>query len=218
MMTPPSPHGTIGVEVTHRVPDLTVPGPHTNSSVQAHKASAARKTLMPLGDAGAANLTLSGMNAIEMLEGQHAAVERLFDELEEAKGDEKQALFDELADSLAMHAMIEERHFYPALREDETDDVIERSLREHLEMKRVLSDLLTLDAEDERFDAKLAVLREEVEKHVEEERDETFPIAEDLLDEDHLEALGQEMLATMADIMQGEPRYEVPVDLEHPER
>ena len=157
------------------------------------------------------------MNAIEMLEGQHAAVERLFDELEEAKGDEKQALFDELADSLAMHAMIEERHFYPALREDETEDVIERSLHEHLDMKRVLADLLTLDAEDERFDAKLAVLREEVEKHVEEERDETFPIAEDLLDEDHLEALGQEMLATMADIMQGEPRYEVPVDLEHPE-
>jgi hypothetical protein len=198
--------------------DLTVPGPHTSSSVQAQKASAARKTLMPLGDAGTADLTLSGMNAIEMLEGQHAAVERLFDELEEAKGDEKQALFDELADSLAMHAMIEERHFYPAIRDDETDDVIERSLHEHLEMKRVLAELLTLEAEDERFDAKLAVLREEVEKHFEEERDETFPIAEDLLEEDHLEALGQEMLATMAEIMQGEPRYEVPVELEHPER
>ena len=215
-MTPPSPHGTIGVEVTHIEPDLTVPGPHTSSSAQAHKASAATKVLMSLGDAARGNLTLFGMNAIEMLEGQHAAVERLFEELEEARGDEKQALFDELADSLAMHAMIEERHFYPALRDEETVDLLERSHHEHLQMKRVLADLLTLDAENEKFDAKLAVLREEVERHVAEERTETFAIAEDLLDEDHLEALAQEMLASMADIMQGEPRYEVPVELEHP--
>jgi len=155
------------------------------------------------------------MNAIEMLEGQHMAVERLFEELEEARGDEKQALFDELADSLAMHAMIEERHFYPALSDVETDDLIERSRDEHLRMKRALAELLTLDAENERFDAKLAVLREIVEQHVQEERDEVFPEAERLFDEEELDALAQEMLATMADIMQGEPRYEVPAELEH---
>ena len=159
------------------------------------------------------------MNAIEMLEGQHTAVERLFEELEEARGDEKQALFDELADSLAMHAMIEERHFYRALAGADTDDLLGRSRDEHLQMKRALAELLTLDAENERFDAKMAVLREVVEQHVGEEREEVFPLAERLFDEEELEALAQEMLATMADIMQGEPRYEVPAELEHgPER
>jgi hypothetical protein len=56
-----------------------------------------------------------------------------------------------------------------------------------------------------------------VEAHVDEERSDTFPLAEDVLDADQLEALAQEMLATMADIMQGEPRYEVPAELEHPQ-
>ena len=155
------------------------------------------------------------MNAIDMLDQQHNAVERLFEEVDEAKGDEKQALFDELADSLAVHTMIEEKHFYPALEAEDTEDLLARSRQEHLEMKRALAELLTLEAEDERFDAKLSVLREEVERHVEEERNETFPQAERLLDDDQLDALGQEMLATMAELMQGDPRYEVPAELEH---
>src|SRR5262249_43577795 len=146
--------------------------------------AARTKILILLGDARPRDLTLPGMNAIEMLDQQHAAVERLFEELEEARGDEKQALFDELADSLAMHAMIEERHFYPALRGADTDELLDRSRDEHLQIKRSLAELLTLDAENERFDAKLAVLREEVELHVQEERDEVFPEAERVFDEE----------------------------------
>jgi hypothetical protein len=56
------------------------------------------------------------MNAIEMLEQQHQEVDRLFAEIEGTCAEEKEALFDEIADSLAMHAAIEERHFYPAVK------------------------------------------------------------------------------------------------------
>jgi len=55
------------------------------------------------------------MSAIDMLEADHREVEDLFEELESAKSAaEKREVFEEIADKLAVHAAIEERHFYPA--------------------------------------------------------------------------------------------------------
>ena len=54
------------------------------------------------------------MSAIEMLESQHREVEDLFEQFEEAKGAKKGNIFLQIADKLAVHATIEEKHFYPA--------------------------------------------------------------------------------------------------------
>ena len=54
------------------------------------------------------------MNAIELLKQQHKEVKGLFKKIEKAEGEEKQELFDAIADELAVHAAIEEKHFYPA--------------------------------------------------------------------------------------------------------
>ena len=116
------------------------------------------------------------MNAIDLLKSQHREVEKLFAELEKAKDSrQKQKLFGELADSLAGHATIEEHQFYPAVRAKRTEDILLESLEEHLGIKRVLADLLKIDANDKTFDAKLKVLKEQVEHHVGEEEKELFP-------------------------------------------
>src|SRR6185436_1742807 len=70
------------------------------------------------------------MDAIEMLEEQHRDVEDLFEELESADAADKQDLFDELADQLAVHTLIEEMHFYPAVRAKRTSDILDESLEE----------------------------------------------------------------------------------------
>ena len=55
------------------------------------------------------------MNAIKMLKQQHREVEKLFKQLEAAKSaGPRTKTFNEIADALAIHATIEERHFYPA--------------------------------------------------------------------------------------------------------
>lgn len=151
------------------------------------------------------------MNAIKLLKSQHREVEKLFSRLEKAKAPAKKELFAKLADSLAVHASIEEHHFYPAVKAKRTEDILLESLEEHLSIKRVIADLLETDAGDETFDAKVKVLKEQVEHHVEEEEEDLFPKVSKLLDETELEAIGQEMSAEQAELEEkGEPRRAVP--------
>jgi hypothetical protein len=151
------------------------------------------------------------MSAIDMLESQHREVEDLFEEFEDAKGSQKRKIFLQIADKLAVHAAIEEKHFYPAARNEETEEQLLESAEEHLAVKRVIADLLKLDEKDETFEAKVTLLKEQVEHHVEEEEEELFPKVEDRLDADTLEALEQEMTATQEELLaKGNPRDQVP--------
>jgi hemerythrin superfamily protein len=147
------------------------------------------------------------MNAIDLLKSQHRAVEDLFSKLENAKSAKaKLPIFEKLADNLAAHATIEEHQFYPAVKATRTEDILLESLEEHLGIKRVLADLLDIDVDDDTFDAKVKVLQEQVEHHVEEEEGDLFPKVKKLLDKDELEALGQEMSAEFAELEAGRPR------------
>jgi hemerythrin superfamily protein len=142
----------------------------------------------------------------------------LFSKLEKAKGGSaKEKLFIQIADKLAVHATIEERHFYPAVKAKRTEDILLESLEEHLSIKRVLSDLLEIDADDETFDAKIKVLKEQVEHHVEEEESDLFPKVKKVLDAEELEALAQEMAAEQAELEdKGDPRNAVPGETDLP--
>jgi hemerythrin superfamily protein len=150
------------------------------------------------------------MDAIEMLEEQHRDVEDLFDELETAEAADKQDLFDELADSLAVHALIEEMHFYPAVRARRTDDIRSESLEEHLLIKRSLSELLHLDPRNQLFETRLAALKQQVEQHVTEEEDDLFPKVRKVLDKKELVALAEDMSVTQENLLDaGQPRTRV---------
>jgi hemerythrin superfamily protein len=159
------------------------------------------------------------MDAIEMLTQQHREVDELFEQVESAgKPDGKWMMFEELADKLAVHATIEERHFYPTVKARRTEDILLEALEEHLAIKRVLADLLALGgADDDTFDAKLKLLKETVEHHVEEEESDLFPKVKKLLDGETLMALAQEMTATQEELLdKGEPRAAVPQETQHP--
>ena len=152
------------------------------------------------------------MNAIKMLKQQHREVSKLFKQLESSRSDEKrQSTFEEIADALAVHAAIEERHFYPAVKRQQTEDILLESVEEHLQIKRAIADLLETDAGDDEFEAKAKVLQEDVEHHVEEEETSLFPKVEKLFDEEELEALGQAMEATQDQLKrEGNPRDAIP--------
>jgi hemerythrin superfamily protein len=150
------------------------------------------------------------MDAIEMLEEQHRDVEDLFDELEGAEAADRQDLFDELADQLTVHALGEERYFYPAVRARRTEEILLQSLEEHVIIKRLLAELLALDPSNPAFDAKLAVLKTEVEHHVDEEEEELFPKVRDVLDKKELVAIAEEMVVMQEELLDaGEPRQRV---------
>jgi hemerythrin superfamily protein len=134
------------------------------------------------------------MNAIEMLKKEHRAVEKLFEKFESAKGDgPRRKIFEEIADALAIHAAIEEAHFYPAVKAKQTEDLLLEAVEEHLEIKRVIADLLGMEAADDSFQAKVTVLQEDVEHHVEEEEKTLFPKVEKIFEEEELETIAAQM-------------------------
>ena len=151
------------------------------------------------------------MNAIELLKQQHKEVKGLFKKIEKAEGEEKQELFDAIADELAVHAAIEEKHFYPASKSARTEDELREAVEEHLSVKRVIADLLECEPSDPQFDPKIQVLIEQVEHHVEEEEEELFPKVEKLLSADELDDLGLVMEEMAEELKEeGEPRTAVP--------
>jgi hemerythrin superfamily protein len=155
------------------------------------------------------------MNAIDLLEAQHREVEDLFSKLEKTKDAAKrEAVFVELADSLAIHTTIEERHFYPAVREKGAEEGAFETFEDHLSIKRALNALLDLDVEDDSFDEKLDVLQAEVEHHVEQEEGDLFPRVMRLFDENELEDIGDAMSAEQSELEErGNPREVVPEEL-----
>jgi hemerythrin superfamily protein len=155
-------------------------------------------------------------DAVEMLKEQHDEVESLFatfEKLGENAAKHKQATFEKIADALAMHATIEEKHFYPAVKAKRTEDILLEALEEHLGIKRVIADLLKIDSSDETFDAKVKVLKEQVEHHVEEEESDLFPKVKKVLSKDELKAIAATMQQTMDRLMaKGDARKAVPAE------
>ncbi len=148
------------------------------------------------------------LTAIELLLDQHREVEQLFEELEDADVDERRAICDQICDKLAIHATLEEKHFYPAVRAERTEDILLESLEEHVQIKRAIADLLD-EEDDDRLVAIARVLKETVEQHVEEEETELFPKVQRIFDDERLEALAQEMFAEQVDLEGKEPRFSV---------
>src|SRR5262245_18627366 len=107
------------------------------------------------------------MTAIEMLKEQHREVAALFEKLEAAKSSaQRRQIFEAIADALAVHAAIEERHFYPAVKRKGTEEMLQEAVEEHLEIKRAIAELLQMDAGDKSFQAQAMMLKDEVEQHV----------------------------------------------------
>lgn len=153
-------------------------------------------------------------DAVELLTAQHKEVDELLEKLEKGEGNRRD-VFMQLANNLAAHATIEEKVFYPAVMAKDTNDLLQESVEEHLAIKRVLSDLITMKLDPDAFKAKLSVLKEQVSHHAhKEEEDKLFPKVNKLFSADERAALGGEMLAMFEELMAGTPALNVPEEVE----
>lgn len=140
------------------------------------------------------------MNAITLLRQDHGNVEELFRRFEElGEGDNaaKANLRDNILEQLAVHAAIEEEAFYPAIRGrvPEVNDEVLEALEEHHLVKLALNELEKLAPTNERFDAKMRVLIENVRHHVEEEEGDggLFDRVRNAFTVEELENIGESM-------------------------
>jgi hemerythrin superfamily protein len=138
------------------------------------------------------------MDAVALLKADHRKVKELFRKYE-AAGDrayqKKKSLAEEICTEITLHSRLEEELFYPAVKE-QTDkdgkDMVAEAVEEHHLVATLIEELQALEPQDERFEAKLSVLMENVEHHIEEEEGDLFPEAEEVLG-DALTNLGARM-------------------------
>jgi hemerythrin superfamily protein len=138
---------------------------------------------------------MGAQDALQLLIADHREVSDLFEQFENL-GDRakasKQKIVQKVCKALLVHTQIEEEILYPRVREiKELEDQIDEAIVEHAAAKDLIRQLHDMDPEDDLYDAKVKVLSEEIDHHVEEEEKEMFPkIRKSDLD---LDALGQEL-------------------------
>jgi hemerythrin-like domain-containing protein len=147
------------------------------------------------------------MDAISLIKDDHRAVRKLFRDFQKTEdGDDRQALATQIIEELSVHAAVEEQLLYPMLRmlEDKSGARVLNALEEHHVAKIVLAELSGMDADDERFAAKMHVLRENIESHIDEEEGELLPVLRRVLARQELTALGEAIVA-MKEIAPNQP-------------
>lgn len=139
------------------------------------------------------------MNAYDLLKEDHKKVAGIFEKLEpttERALKTREELFNKLHEELEVHAAVEEQILYPVLKEAaETRDITFEAFEEHHVIKELLKELSTSPKDSEEWTAKLTVLKENVEHHVEEEEHEMFKKARKVLTNEQAEELGARMEA-----------------------
>lgn len=177
---------------------------------KASKKSSAKSATRPASRGSARTSAARGKTpkneAIAQLTADHARVKKMFKQYERlAKADagdsEKQQLATMICAELTAHATAEEEIFYPAARRaiDEPDLVDEADV-EHASAKDLIAQIEGSSPSDDHYDAKVKVLGEYINHHVEEEEGEMFPRVRKAKLE--TVALGEQLAERKAQIMQ----------------
>jgi len=142
------------------------------------------------------------VDAIALLKADHRKVEELFKELESARKSERKVLLaQKICTEISVHALAEEKIFYPALYEafkTADDKLLDEAEVEHASIKELIAKIDGCSPKDKLFDAHLTVLKEFVAHHVKEEEGEMMPKAKKAgID---LAALGEAIIAFKASL------------------
>ncbi len=118
-------------------------------------------------------------NALDMLVADHKHVKGMFkqfDALSERSVATKKRLADEICHELFIHMQLEEELFYPAVEQAlSSTSIIEEAFVEHASAKELMTQILGMEPGEHYYDARLKVLSEQIEHHINEEETDMFP-------------------------------------------
>jgi len=144
-------------------------------------------------------------DATTLLAKDHKDVKALFKRYDkltkaDADGSERQALAEQICQMLTVHATAEEEIFYPAVRAADVDeDLLDEAEVEHASAKDLIAQIQSMSPDDDLYDAKVTVLGEYIDHHVQEEEGEMFPKARRAKVD--LVGLGEQLMARKAELM-----------------
>jgi hemerythrin-like domain-containing protein len=143
-------------------------------------------------------------DAIVLLREDHREVKRVFREFE-AAGEEahvaRARLVRRMIELLTVHTYLENECVYPRIESlvPELADAIRESYEEHHVADLLCGELAVMNPGDDHFAAKVAVLIENVQHHIEEEETGWFPTVREKLGRKALQEIGDRMLEMRPD-------------------
>jgi hemerythrin-like domain-containing protein len=150
------------------------------------------------------------MDALSLLKEDHDKVKKMLAELDsttERGVKTREQLFTKVKQELEVHEAIEEEILYPALKEHpRAKELVLEAYEEHHVVDMVMAEIQGVAFDDERWGAKLTVMKENVEHHIEEEESEMFKQARQVFERDELEDLGERMETRKQALMSGAMR------------
>lgn len=157
------------------------------------------------------------MDALKLLKTDHDKVKKLFKEFEEAHEKGNKLAEGELAgiiiSELELHTQMEEEFVYPDAKAqgDDLEELTLEAYEEHNVAKTLIEEIKALSPDDETFAAKVTVLQEAVEHHIDEEENEMFPKVRRTFDDEQLRAIGKAITETK--VASGIPMENILIDL-----
>jgi hypothetical protein len=142
-------------------------------------------------------------DGLQLLAADHRKVEELFEQFEKATGTAaKEKLVQRICTELKVHAQIEEEIYYPAIRGKVEEDALDEAYVEHDGAKLLINELEAAAPDESFYDAKVKVLSELIEHHVEEEEKQRDNLFQQTRAADiDLIALGAQLAARKAELM-----------------
>jgi hemerythrin superfamily protein len=136
----------------------------------------------------------ASMDALDLIKQDHKRLRKLLEETLDAEGAQREERLDHLRTELVAHERMEEEVLYPRLRDEKkAHETVLEGYEEHHVADVLLDELLDVPPETDLWKAKVKVLKENVEHHMDEEEDELFKGARAVLDREELNRLGERM-------------------------
>lgn len=128
----------------------------------------------------------------ELLKQDHQKVKKLFMECQSGGSPE---IFKQIEQELKIHMDVEEKFLYPVLEkhQEELREKTFEAFEEHHVTKQALKETSKVSPNDERWKAKISVLMELVDHHVEEEEKQLFPMAKKALDKNQIQEITEKI-------------------------
>lgn len=139
---------------------------------------------------------MAELNALDLIKDDHERLKKMFKRALEtedpgARGD----LLQQIRAELVAHERMEEDIFYPALRgaSEKAKDIVLEGYEEHHVIDLILDEMFNVPEDTDQWNAKLNVLHENLEHHIEEEEGEMFKRARKAMSDETLQELGRKM-------------------------
>ncbi len=157
---------------------------------------------VPASKSSTASNSPSAQDAIQLLKADHREVEEMFEKFDKARTSaSKRKIADEICKALTVHSQIEEELFYPACEKAGVEqDLLDEATVEHQGVKTLISQIVDGSPEDGLWEAKVTVLKENVEHHVKEEEARDGIFAQARKSGVDLDTLGEAMAARKAQL------------------